>query len=360
MTVPTSRFSGVLKQVNVPALSPENRGALQSAFPDFLHESKRTDFLAARGIRWEMTAYQPRPAGWGRLRRYAGSADFGPGRYWSVCLDEHGFDGKTLLNELMTYWTPKTMTYPTITDLTLVAPDQRKLPDPLLLLTISSYSSGNGTQAVEKVGSAFFELPLTVCVVDIADVIDLRIPEVRSWFFEHFTELEESIGMRGHTGEPVVWKTYKYHKPANFNGLLPTLVVSGIGGSAFHQAVGAWLRSHGVAGLVYPSARCDAYVCERTIGGERFAEFYGWTFVDYRNAGPAEWEPLFGRLSTWVLPDRIAITVERCEEGTGFRIHGAEEGERGRVRSMREVMLGQAESPLDWDPYSGYRRPRLK
>jgi hypothetical protein len=139
---------------------------------------------------------------------------------------------------------------------------------------------------------------------------------------------------------------------------LPTLVVPGIGGSAFHQGVGAWLRSHGVAGLVYPSARCDAFLCARSTGTRQSIEFSGWNFVDYRGAGSAAWESLFGRLSTWVFGNRIAITVEPCAEGLeGFRIQGAESGERRRVTLMRDIMPGKVGKPPDWDPRSGFRRP---
>src|SRR5258706_93548 len=75
--IPVSTFSGVLEQIDGAKLSPENRGAIDDAFPAFLYESSGTDLLREHGINWMMTAYQPRPTGWGRLRRYAGSRDFG-------------------------------------------------------------------------------------------------------------------------------------------------------------------------------------------------------------------------------------------------------------------------------------------
>jgi hypothetical protein len=188
----------------------------------------------------------------------------------------------------------------------------------------------------------------------------MRIPQVQTWFFEHFVRLEEEIGLRGHPAEAVNVKTYKSHKLRDFVDLLPTLVVPGIGGSSFHQAVGAWLPSHGVAGLVYPSARCDAYWrrLEEPSAEDRrtVLEFSGWNFVDYRGAGPSDWEALFGRLPTWVLP--VKAGIRRFEgQRSGWAIEGAEEAERRRVRLSRDILLGKVQAPPDWDPRGGYRRP---
>ena len=326
------------------------------------------------GIAQLYTAYQSRPVHWGRLRRYAGSPELDPGRYYALCTREDGFDGGTLMNELMTYWSDATMVWPGLTDSTHLPPEERaqhaELDAPKLCIHVTRYGPRRRflrSTTIEKLDEFVHLLPLPVRRVEIKNVLDLRIPEAQTWFFEYFVRLEEKIGLEGHVldqSPDVRVSTFKYHKPVDCVDLLATLVVPGLGGSIFHQAVGAWLRSHDVAGLVYPSARCDAswqlLRDERDANGHGQLEvsFSGWNFVDYRRSGPADWKSLFGRLPTWVLPMRAGISVTRPEgEKPGWEIHGAEVAERRRVQLSIDVMLGKVRTPPDWDPRGGYRRP---
>jgi hypothetical protein len=62
---------------------------------------------------------------------------------------------------------------------------------------------------------------------------------------------------------------------------LPLLIFFFRGGSPILDGIAAYLRSVGVHGLVYPSARSDPLV--RVTGGE-VDDWSGWCFVDYRDA----------------------------------------------------------------------------
>jgi hypothetical protein len=384
--LPTSTFTGVIKQLRIADLSPQAREVLDLCFPDFVKPSSPRGEVAKEhlGVEYYGNGVSTIPLGWGRLRRYSGSASLGPSRYYSVCHDDEGFDRGTLCNELMAYYSVEgervgdyrvKMIYPSVHDSTLLSPGQRsaypELATPKFAIRLTEYRERETLRKillrkplVEEVGTWEVQLPLTVRSVKIDDVIDLRNPESQTWFFEHFVRLEEESYLQGSPGNSKT-RYLKVAEPRNFLGLLPTLVFPGIGGHTFHQAVGAWLRSHGVAGFVYPSARCDVYwrqlgAAEVDSRGHRRQHqmFSGWNFVDYRGSGQSDWESLIGHLPAWLSPQKAGISVKRYDEPQpGWEISGAEEGERRRVRLERDIMLGKVTEPLGYDPRSGIRRP---
>ena len=83
------------------------------------------------------------------------------------------------------------------------------------------------------------------------------------------------LGLSG----PVASPTFQ---PASFLEMLPTLMTLERGGNTVTDIIGAWLRRHGVAGLIYPTARKAAGVGWRD---DRMVGFAGWDLVDYREAG---------------------------------------------------------------------------
>jgi hypothetical protein len=68
----------------------------------------------------------------------------------------------------------------------------------------------------------------------------------------------------------------------DFAAMLPALVYPEFGGSGVTKSIGSWMRTMGVNGLVYPSARSDVSV-SFTYESE-VARHRGWCFVDYRAA----------------------------------------------------------------------------
>jgi hypothetical protein len=273
----------------------------------------------------------------------------------------------------MSYWDESTMVFVDLYDSTLLSNEQRRefeheLAEPKLGLKLTRYQERRRLfrkPTIESAGQLVCSLPLSVQEVEIRGVVDLRMPDTQAWFFEQFVSLEQDIGLRGHLDAQTSTEvaTFKYHKPRDFIDLLPTLVMPGIGGSTFHQGVGAWLRSNQVAGLVFPSARSDVYLKLLSEEGadqrRRLTfEFSGWNFVDYRDSGPADWDPLFGHLQSWVLAQKAGIEVRRHEgDGWGWEIIGAQEAEFSRVALGRDIMLGKVVAPPQWDPRGGYRRP---
>jgi hypothetical protein len=150
--------------------------------------------------------------------------------------------------------------------------------------------------------------------VEIDRVIDLRRPDTANWFtsalsqlnwfehlpdpevFEDVEDLTKWIHISGYN--PAGFDPDKVPQPTGFNAfpfkpvlksfadLLPALLCQSIGGGrGAPQIAGLWLRTLGVNGLIFPSARCDSRVAVRN--GE-VVQWSGFNFVDYRNAQSPE------------------------------------------------------------------------
>ncbi len=369
--IPISTVTGIIKKIDSAQIGEEGRHWLNICFPEFLFEEDRLASLREAYIRFEYTKHQTIPVQWGRMRRYAGSPSLGIGRYYSVCYDNNGADGGAMLNELMSYWSERTMVYPRIADTTLISDkDKARFPDlkaPQLIIRAKEYywhKSFLGKLSLKESPEKEISLPLTVTEIRLNNVIDLRLPKTQEWFYKKFVTLEDEINKRAHPEDPVQVTVLRLNKCRNFIELLPTLVFPGIGGSSFHQAVGAWFRSHGINGFIFPSARCNCY--SRIMSNpeatdkkkQLFLSFYGWNFVDYRNTGATDWESLFGRLPSWAKADTAGIKIKEYKgEEYGWEIANAEEGEKRRVQLAFDIMTGKIKPPSGWDSRDGFRRP---
>jgi hypothetical protein len=143
--------------------------------------------------------------------------------------------------------------------------------------------------------------------------------------------------------------------PHSFRELLPTLMTPGIGGTSFHQAVGAWMRSNRIAGLVFPSSRRNARTASE---GLEVTDFDGWNFVDYRDSPIVDYERLFGLQPDWLREEDTGIQLaDWLDDGNkrAWRIQGAEEGERRRYDLEWEVLAGRRTPSLVWDTRFGAR-----
>lgn len=341
-TKATGLFHGVLKRLDVSALEPDDQELIHVLFPGIMQTDER---IRRWGENREVIVGRtdttlPRH---GRYGRFAGLG-LGRGRYSTVCRDGSGADGGTLVRELMTYWYfaddpwdgGPVLLIPKLTD-TTADPDSTSAQ---LLIDAQVYDVKRKRRGVKFKESGHLRraLPLSVQEVEIDDVVDLRRPKTQRWFLDHMVKLEQKAGERGtklETGLRTV--AVKLRRPETFVELLPTLVEPGPGGTIFCQAVGAWMRGEGVAGLVYPSARRDVSLKKQ---GDQI-RFEGWNFVDYRDAPVTEVDDLFGRLPKWVLPKDIGITIET--KGKRWEIEGADRGERIRFEIKRQQVLGEIE-----------------
>jgi hypothetical protein len=181
--------------------------------------------------------------------------------------------------------------------------------------------------------------PIQVLQAKIPRVIDLRLPATQEWFFDTFYHLElahrkmEGEGLLELDNELVI--VIKDRKLANFFELLPTLVAPDLGGGLhFLQGIGAWLRSHQVYGLVFPSARTDFGV---DILDGKLIESWGWNFVLYANSPPLPWEQYFGKCIRWLNweePVRLQIETDTPQRTGTWAVRN--------LRSLEEHKYQQA------------------
>lgn len=130
------------------------------------------------------------------------------------------------------------------------------------------------------------EYPLQICPVTLTDVLDLRVPSAAEWLVNFCASHEAEVARVLKVKKPVSPTAY-------FAVLLHFLLDQDTGGQLpLLQGIGAWLRSNGVAGLVFPSARCDSGVA---VEGDQVKSWWGFNYVDYRNSSPVNWEDHFGR-----------------------------------------------------------------
>jgi hypothetical protein len=111
-------------------------------------------------------------------------------------------------------------------------------------------------------------IPYQIKQISIDRVLDLRRRKAQDWLFQTFRNGYKGFWSKPFAGELV-----------NFFSMFPTFYDPAHGGAEETQAIGYWLRMHGVNAVIYPSARCNTgVVCK----GEDPVEWYGWNLVDYR------------------------------------------------------------------------------
>jgi hypothetical protein len=119
------------------------------------------------------------------------------------------------------------------------------------------------------------QVPYRVERQRIENVVDLRLPTVRDWFFDKFFEGDGEVFKK-------ILVSYKKSE-GSFLQMLPSLVYPDLGGNDITHAIGTWLRLNRVNALVYPSARCDVK-CVVQNGKVLEEHCWGWNLVDYRGA----------------------------------------------------------------------------
>ena len=285
----------ILKQINPADLSDFGREALNQAFTGFYDEEEESqnakeareffnNVFGRTSSQFAYTAEKVQPGESKSYRRYAGDSGLPRGRYYSVCIDENGNDNGTLVREILAYHNAIKVGLVEVVDST--NPDFSKQAFEMIgnkkpHLIISFFAMG------EKINSfarphllnsdkkhLSVALPLRITREVRQNILDLRQPEAAEWFTRELTRLSSNPDSLIRIVDPRL--------PLNsFFELLPTLLEQGLGGSDYLNVAGAWLRSLGAQGLVFPSARNDITV---TFQRQKLISSTGFNFVDFSNA----------------------------------------------------------------------------
>jgi hypothetical protein len=341
--IPLSTFDGYAKQIRSEMLEQRSRDFLSLAFPGFLKELGEVN----------PTILTPTQEFSGvRLRRYAGGTQLPPGQYFTVARGPAGDDGGTLVAELLSYWNEEARLAAWITDPAVPGQGDESVREhvraqfgdkPCLCISIAEVL---GVQdGIMQLATEFaLVVPVLVTPVHATHVVDLRLPQVQDWFCGTFGTLEKEAIRRRFGGFALL-------KPADFRELIPTLVHPAAGGIAFHHAVGAWLSSHGVSALIYPSARRDARAAAE---GQNVVSHDGWNLVAFgglQGELPRQMDfDQFGYLGKWLSPEDSLIEVDwqQTPQGRAWAVRGAEGREAQRRRSLLMEVLEKEQGKPGW------------
>ena len=290
---PTSTFRAFVKQVRPSVMSASERNFLNAAFGGFLTGAKPPGDINAL-----LAAITPNVFHEHRLpRRYDGDRTLPHGRYYTVCKNAEGDDSGTLYRELMFYKDAlkaegHSMVYdPAITR-------QREMIGHLGMDTsereriVVNFIPFAQRPNIAKPLGINLSIPVEIQEIYVDNVLDLRRPAALDWLFHTVPNLHIILNDKGAMQPCFPFRT----KLSAFGEILPSLMDQSRGGGNFDKLVGLYLRQIGISGLVFPSARNDAFTY--VVNGEP-EEFHGWSFVDYREAPRQEIVAFFELRPGW-------------------------------------------------------------
>ena len=378
--VPLTTFHGWLKRLDPAVLNPTGRCIMRWVFPQFssgtpAEHLSYSEHLRGCGVELgdaatlELTLLrkllqQGAEPTLRRHRRFAGGDGLLPrGCYSTVCHDALGSDGGVLSRELLAYADPRipgvvfvgdstslwlnallgnqvaAMPGYSITWVLLFAP-----PDAAAREVFSNaYAEVLERSENPSAMVSAFALETRVDECSIDGVVDLRLPHVQRWFYEHFK-----------TGDG-----HFLRKPAGgileFYDMVPTLMHSAIGGNPATHAIGSWMRSSGVYALIYPSARSDALV---TMLDDAMVDSHGWILVDYREARELPATELTDDAMPWsdFVQPGVALSVANRGPERGSWVVGGIQAAYDTLR--RQVLEGAATDEATSSPVAGRRESR--
>lgn len=311
--IPLTRFHGWLKQIEPSSLDSLQRLALEALFPGFAPPDPEDVDRSVRQARRASMA--TRVIGvYVNPRRYSGDWTLSRGRYFTVAKDSSGFDYGTLLAELGAYHEldagPATLEEFFSSE---KAADHGVEYHPHQIVVRLGGTPGSSA-ALARLGTETVCIPYRVKESMIDYVLDLRIPEAQEWLWIQFRDINRvayvDLGTRPSAD------TSKF-QPDSFFAMLPTLMSSVRGGNDVTQIIGAWLRRHDVAGLIYPTARKAAGVGWRNGNMVGFA---GWDLVDYRGAADVFVDNTLVLGDPWIERFSPQYKVQREEDGQTWQI----------------------------------------
>jgi hypothetical protein len=308
-------FVGSLKQLSVEDYPEFLRALFAMLFPRFsdVHDWSWEDHPETKKELESIPGVRLVP--WKSPRRYGGYA-LPRRRYHTLCVDGKGDDHGTLVHELRAYRDPVRTGMVEVMDLGLGSTAVgtgtewvafERAPElgvfihrPDLLDGLLGRISHEMLESPTGDRIALVRFPYRVAGQELAQVLDLRIPESRAWFAEEFSkpnsdwrwpdDIHEPVGVE-YLSDPPETLVSIYERsigqapiPRSFIEMLPTLLNPDRGGGQLPggftlMAIGEWLRNHGADALIYPSARSNAFAI---VEQGRLEDFGGWCLVDYR------------------------------------------------------------------------------
>jgi hypothetical protein len=358
--IPFTTFVGQLKQLETTFQLPIMQELFEPCFAAFRELDEHyawaypSGFVTAAGVEHNF-GYRP--------RRFSGGPGLPSGRYFTLCDGGDFNDRGTLRDELTAYYSETSGMTVTIFDpkvdvyicdhlKSTAGLTEEDLAQPFfnLLYRIERRTPGNAAlfdrEEPFKVGKAVgVTYGIRQVAAEIDRIIDLRDPETQAWFVKTFVTLE--LQNEARAGQVTALGFPPKSPIESFSEMLPVIVSLEIGGGMiFSQAIGLWLRQHGAKGLIFPSARSNAF---SRVRNDRKLDCGGWILVLYSGAGQPLAINLFGRMMTWRDRDHDHIRVNYTavgEERGSFSIRGVREFNLLAFDEKKQIACGLHERDL--------------
>jgi hypothetical protein len=284
-----------LKQVDVSTLGDIERFVFSATLGTYGFEHRAHEIAEAKKSLSQLLAGTEVQFDSSQARRFAGDRTLPRTRYFSI-LDRGGSDGRTLLREMSAYFAGSS--YPGLVSLfdtdgtntlellgILAAIPKRNyqalnLTIPSLLIAIRPLTTDHVLADAYGTSSQYVvQVPYRLSDRRVTGVLDLREPKARRWLIDQFNG-KVHIGRKR---SPVM---IGRKRVAGFGRLLPSLLDQWLGGGwTTANLTGIFARQAGASGLVYPSARSNAWV---ELRDNMVTDFSGWCFVSYEGAPKME------------------------------------------------------------------------
>jgi hypothetical protein len=357
--IPFTHFEGQLKQLATEFPARMMRDLYDVCFSAFTELDERYAQMKRDGIEQLVNAAGVEINFGFRPRRFSGGPGLPSGRYFTLCDGEFN-DRGTLRDEVTAYYSGRSGMTASILDPRIdvevidylrnehgLSDESAALPFYLIVYLVERRTEQNGS-ILEYDNVALGEpTGVTYAVeqfdADLPRIVDLRYPETQEWFTETFVRMELEHEERVRRDAQISF-LFPKQEIESFEALLPVLVsLETGGGMIFGQAIGQWLRRSGAAGLIFPSARSNAFV---RVDNGRPVEWGGWNLVVYAEAEQPVAESFFGRMGVWRDPDHDHIHVAYTDTGRergSFSIRGVREFNLLQFDLKKQVAAGRTE-----------------
>jgi hypothetical protein len=341
--IPFTTVIGEIKQLDTDFRLPVMRELFECCFSEFEAIDKMHADLKREGITSIVTAAGVEQSFGSRPRRFAGGPGLAPGSYFTLCDQTGAFtDGGTLRDELTAYYNAASGITPLICDSKVdqwliphlrseagMSDEDLAYPFYYVRYQVERETEDNarlrgGDPPLGPGATMGITYGVRQFTAELHRIVDLRVPDTQEWFVQTF------VGLELENEERTARETHMLFPPKpplkSFGDLLPAIVsLETGGGMIFGQAVGQWLRRHGANGLIFPSARSNAF---NRVRDGRPTDWGGWNLVLYTGADPPVGANLFGRMATWRDRDHDHIRVQYVGDGLergSFSIRGVRE-----------------------------------
>ncbi|RYY22216.1 MAG: hypothetical protein EOO04_16330 [Chitinophagaceae bacterium] len=282
-----------------------------------------------------------------KQRRFAGDSSLSRGAYFGICSEGTEWDHGLVTNEINFYRNPETCGFTIVGDLydqpvADVYNNGIREKSFIILIDRVDLFLKQYPKYKDRVSNNtpfYSKYPYAVKHSEIDNVIDLRLPATRDWFYKKFVIgdgtyfLKDYRFFRQHKDKPqpesregqkLVIIIQGYHENIkttdplidSFYKMLPALMHLDHGGFYETRGIGLWMRKNKVNALIFPSARTNVFV---QIENGKLIDHWGWNIVDYRGSGDTtidqffDWSPWFNRrvflISDWGMVFQCEVKV---------------------------------------------------